>query len=65
MKCPVVLVAITSLAGVSAAHAQFGSGIVYDPTQSAHALTQIENESSRFRMRPHRSKRERKSLPTP
>ena len=27
-----------------AARAQFGSGIVYDPTQSAHALVQIENE---------------------
>jgi hypothetical protein len=27
------------------AHAQFGSGIVYDPTQSAHAYTQILNES--------------------
>src|ERR1700722_20217815 len=27
-----------------AAYAQFGSGIVLDPTQSAHALTQIENE---------------------
>ncbi|WP_158791429.1 hypothetical protein [Granulicella sp. L60] len=27
-----------------AAHAQFGSGVVYDPTQSAHALSQIENE---------------------
>jgi hypothetical protein len=26
------------------AHAQFGSGIVYDPTQSAHAISQIENE---------------------
>jgi hypothetical protein len=26
------------------AHAQFGSGVVYDPTQSAHALKQIENE---------------------
>lgn len=25
-----------------AAHAQFGSGIVYDPTQSAHAIEQIE-----------------------
>ncbi len=23
-------------------HAQFGSGIVFDPTQSAHALQQIE-----------------------
>jgi len=28
----------------SAAHAQFGSGIVYDPTQSVHAITQIEHE---------------------
>jgi hypothetical protein len=27
-----------------AAHAQFGSGIVYDPTQSAHAITQISHE---------------------
>ena len=26
------------------AHAQFGSGIVYDPTQSVHAITQIEHE---------------------
>jgi hypothetical protein len=44
MKYPVVLATVTLFAGVSAAHAQFGSGIVYDPTQSAHALTQIENE---------------------
>ena len=27
-----------------AAHAQFGSGIVYDPTQSAHAIAQIAHE---------------------
>jgi hypothetical protein len=27
-----------------AAHSQFGSGIVYDPTQSVHAITQIEHE---------------------
>jgi hypothetical protein len=26
------------------AHAQFGSGIVFDPTQSAHAVVQIEHE---------------------
>jgi hypothetical protein len=26
------------------AHAQFGSGIVFDPTQSGHAIVQIENE---------------------
>lgn len=27
--------------GAQAAHAQFGSGIVYDPTQSAHAIQQL------------------------
>src|SRR6202453_4754089 len=27
-----------------AAHAQFGSGIVFDPTQSGHAIVQIEHE---------------------
>jgi hypothetical protein len=27
------------------AHAQFGSGIVFDPTQSAHAIQQIEHEA--------------------
>jgi hypothetical protein len=27
-----------------AAHAQFGSGVVFDPTQSGHAVMQIENE---------------------
>jgi len=26
------------------ARAQFGSGVVYDPTQSVHAITQIEHE---------------------
>ncbi len=26
------------------ANAQFGSGIVFDPTQSGHAITQIEHE---------------------
>ena len=27
-----------------AAQAQFGSGIVFDPTQAGHAVTQIEHE---------------------
>jgi len=36
--------AITLFVGATVAHAQFGSGVVFDPTQSAHALTQIENE---------------------
>lgn len=30
------------------AHAQFGSGIVFDPTQSAHAIQQIEQGSQRL-----------------
>lgn len=37
------LLAAASLAPL--AHAQFGSGIVYDPTQSAHAIQQIEQNS--------------------
>src|ERR1700733_9470931 len=41
----IVTTLITTFSLVSAvAHAQFGSGVVYDPTQSAHAITQIENE---------------------
>ena len=32
---------------LNCAHAQFGSGIVYDPTQSAHAIEQI-SQGSRF-----------------
>jgi hypothetical protein len=40
---PSFLGLIVALAPV--AHAQFGSGIVYDPTQSAHAIEQIEQES--------------------
>jgi predicted PurR-regulated permease PerM len=35
-----LLVALTTLLA-PAAHAQFGSGIVYDPTQSAHAIQQL------------------------
>ena len=37
-------VTLVLFAGATAAQAQFGSGVVFDPTQSAHALTQIENE---------------------
>jgi hypothetical protein len=28
------------------AHAQFGSGVVFDPTQAGHAVTQIKNEEA-------------------
>ncbi|MEO8735575.1 MAG: hypothetical protein ABI380_03450 [Edaphobacter sp.] len=38
-----------AIAYAPAAHAQFGSGIVYDPTQSAHAIQQIEQGSQRLR----------------
>lgn len=44
--CPLFLAALTALAPV--AHAQFGSGIVYDPTQSAHAIQQIEQGSQLY-----------------
>jgi hypothetical protein len=47
MKAGRILVLISGLLSAFAptAHAQFGSGIVYDPTQSAHALQQIEQGS--------------------
>lgn len=37
---------LTALAPL--AHAQFGSGIVYDPTQSVHAIQQIEQASQLY-----------------
>jgi hypothetical protein len=37
-------VTIALFAGATASHAQFGSGIVFDPTQSGHAIVQIEHE---------------------
>ena len=36
------LIVLTLTVVAPAAHAQFGSGIVYDPTQSAHAVQEIE-----------------------
>jgi hypothetical protein len=39
---------LTTILASCAAHAQFGSGIVYDPTQSAHALQQIEQGESQL-----------------
>lgn len=41
-------VAALLLALAPLAHAQFGSGIVFDPTQSAHALQQIEQASELY-----------------
>ena len=40
-KLFVSALAIVVMLGTQAAHAQFGSGIVYDPTQSAHAIQQL------------------------
>lgn len=37
----VIVVTLTIAVAAPLAHAQFGSGIVYDPTQSAHAVHQI------------------------
>jgi hypothetical protein len=36
---------VFALASAIPAHAQFGSGIVFDPTASTHAITSIANES--------------------
>jgi|SRR5215831_5432783 len=44
MKRLVLTAAFAITVVASAANAQFGSGIVFDPTQSAHAITQIEHE---------------------
>ena len=41
-----LLILLSALAPM--AHAQFGSGIVYDPTQSAHAIQQIEQGESQL-----------------
>src|SRR6202167_1578537 len=41
---PIALAIGLTAAFEPSAHAQFGSGIVYDPTQSVHAVTQIEHE---------------------
>ncbi|AXC15978.1 hypothetical protein ACPOL_6768 (plasmid) [Acidisarcina polymorpha] len=40
-----IAVLFGTLVAAVPAHAQFGSGIVYDPTQSAHAIKQIINET--------------------
>jgi len=46
MNNPILAVVLLGFATLMqpAANAQFGSGIVFDPTQSGHAITQIEHE---------------------
>lgn len=41
MKPSLTTALLAATLGVLPAHAQFGSGVVYDPTQSAHAIQQI------------------------
>lgn len=48
MKRITLVLAFAPLMAAAAAHAQFGSGIVYDPTQSAHAIEQIEQGQNIF-----------------
>ena len=50
MKASRIVVLVFGLLAAVApiAHAQFGSGIVYDPTQSAHAIQQIQQGESQL-----------------
>lgn len=48
MKFPFMLAIFAGTLGVLPAHAQFGSGIVFDPTQSAHAVQQIAQGSQLY-----------------
>lgn len=41
MKSALTTAILAATLGVLPAHAQFGSGVVFDPTQSAHAIQQI------------------------
>src|ERR1700689_3265997 len=43
-RTSLTLAAMLSIMPATIAHAQFGSGIVFDPTQSGHAIVQIEHE---------------------
>jgi len=48
MKFAIAAALLAATLDVSPAHAQFGSGIVYDPTQSAHAIQQIQQGQNIF-----------------
>ena len=47
------------------ANAQFGSGIVFDPTQAGHAVTQIKNEEHPSPTKSSKLSKANKSSPTP
>lgn len=44
MKRALLIATISYVAAAPIARAQFGSGVVYDPTQATHAVVQIKNE---------------------
>jgi len=46
--CRKIALILGALSTTMAAHAQFGSGIVFDPTQSAHAIQQIQQGQNIF-----------------
>jgi len=48
MKFHPTTAVLAAMLGVLSAHAQIGSGIVYDPTQSAHAIEQIQQGQNIF-----------------
>ena len=48
MKFSLTTAILAATVGVLPAYAQFGSGIVYDPTQSAHAIEQIQQGQQIF-----------------
>lgn len=48
MKTLLITAFLAGTLGVSPTHAQLGSGIVYDPTQSAHAIEQIQQGQNTF-----------------
>ncbi len=48
MRFPLTTAILAAALGVLPAQAQFGSGIVYDPTQSAHAIQQISQGQQIF-----------------
>ncbi len=59
LKIGVLVLALSPLL----ARAQFGSGIVYDPTQAAHALQQIEQGQNIFTNSVKLAKRSVPSMP--
>ena len=65
MKRFMLTVTLFVCAGAPCAYAQFGSGIVFDPTQSGHAIVQIEHEEQSLANEARRSRTANRSSPTP